>query len=53
MSATAAAHDVIYFHRHGATRGLLVLTTYAIVGAIGALTLPTLGASAEPAAAST
>jgi hypothetical protein len=50
-AGTTAMHDVIYFHGHGATRGLIVLATYAIVGAIGAMTLHKLGDSAEPAAA--
>ena len=52
-AGTTALHDVVYFHGHGMTHALLVLGTYAIVGAAVVFTVSTLRARAKPAAAST
>jgi hypothetical protein len=52
-AGTTAMRDVVYFHGHGATSALLVLGTYAILGAIGALAMNRLRAHAEPTTAST
>jgi hypothetical protein len=38
-AANSAMHDVVYFHGHGMTGALLVLATYAALGAAVVLTL--------------
>jgi hypothetical protein len=43
--------DIVYFHGYGATPALLTLGTYAVVGAIAAITLSRL--RTRPATAAT
>jgi hypothetical protein len=51
-TGTTAMRDVVYFHGHGATRALLVLALYAILGAAGAIAAYNLRARDEPSTAS-
>lgn len=51
-AAITAVRDVVYFHGHGATKALLVLGTYAILGAAVVVTVDIHRARARPATAS-
>jgi hypothetical protein len=51
-AAITSMRDIVYFDGHGATGTLVVLAVYAILGAIGAITVYTLRHRAEPATAS-
>lgn len=44
--------DVVYFHGHGTTHALLVLGTFAILGATSAITVYRLRARAQATMAS-
>jgi hypothetical protein len=46
-AATTAMRDVVYFHGHGLSHALWVLSVYAIAGATGAITLHSLRARAS------
>jgi hypothetical protein len=50
-AGTTAMRDVVYFHGHGTTHALLVLSIYAILGAAGAIAASRLRAPASPATA--
>jgi hypothetical protein len=50
-AATTALRDVVYFHGHGATRELLVLGAYAILGASVALIVYALRSRSTPVSA--
>jgi Protein of unknown function (DUF3533) len=50
-AATTAMRDVVYFHAHGATRALLVLAAYAILGISLALTVDIVRARERPVTA--
>jgi uncharacterized protein DUF3533 len=51
-AATTAMRDVVYFDGHGMTRALIVLGSYAILGAIVVFTVHFLRARAKPATTS-
>lgn len=52
-AATTALRDIVYFHGHGATRELLVMAAYAILGASVTLIVHTVRSRAKPASAAT
>jgi hypothetical protein len=52
-AATTAMRDVVYFHGHGMTDAILVLSIWAVVGATVVITVNMLRARARPATAST
>jgi hypothetical protein len=52
-AATTAMRDVVYFHGHGMTQALIVLSAYAIAGATVVITVNIIRARAKPATAST
>jgi hypothetical protein len=51
-AATTAMRDVVYFHGHGMTHALLVLSVWAVLGTIVAVTVNMLRARASSATAS-
>jgi hypothetical protein len=50
-AAMTALRDVVYFHGHGMTHALIVLCTYAVLGAAVALLVNAVRARGKPAAA--
>ena len=50
-AATTALRDIVYFHGHGATRELLMMAAYAILGAFVALIVHAVRSRAKPAGA--
>jgi hypothetical protein len=51
-AATTAVRDVVYFHGHGMTDALLVLSLWTVLGAVVALTVSALRARQRPVSAS-
>jgi hypothetical protein len=52
-AATTAMRDVVYFHGHGMTDAILVLSVWAVVGAAVVITMDLLRARARPSSAPT